>query len=372
MPFKGSKNYEAVKVIAFKLDTMGAETNAFTDKDITGFHIKIPSNFALEGFKILADIVLNPLVRNKDTELERNVILEEYRDSLDDSSCILDELLHKHLFKGHNLSKSTIGIEKTINNIKASDIRKHHEKYYKLSEMGLVLVGNFPQEIHKHIKRLFSPKSKLYVPLVQTNFVFNCNVPNVIYKHKKDLNQTCISVVFSTVNFNESDKGILEFIGTYLGEGMSSRLFIELREKNSLVYTVEAEQCSYNTGGYFSIETQLKSKNIEKTISTIIKELELLKRGKISNEDIKKCKKLIEGDIKMDKSDLCNVAEHYNYQFLYGDKIETFSDYINKVKSINKERIKTIASKYFNNAFVFIVGKTTETTINNIKKLLHP
>ena len=222
---------------------------------------------------------------NKDTELERNVILEEYRDTLDDSSCILDELLHKHLFKGHNLSKSAIGIEKTINNIKASDIRKHHEKYYKLSEMGLVLVGNFPQEIHKHIKRLFSPKSKLYVPLVQTNFVFNCNVPNVIYKHKKDLNQTCISVVFSTVNFNESDKDILEFIGTYLGEGMSSRLFIELREKNSLVYTVEAEQCSYNTGGYFSIETQLKSKNIEKTISIIIKELELLKRGKISNED---------------------------------------------------------------------------------------
>ena len=74
----------------------------------------------------------------------------------------------------------------------------------------------------------------------------------------------------------------------------------------------------------------------------------------------------------MDKSDLCNVAEHYNYQFLYGDKIETFSDYINQVKSINKEQIKTIASKYFNNAFVFIVGKTTETTINNIKKLLHP
>ena len=153
---------------------------------------------------------------------------------------------------------------------------------------------------------------------------------------------------------------------------MSARLFIELREKNSLVYTVDAGQYSYNTGGYFSIETQLKSKNIEKTVSIILKELDLLKKGKISNEDIKKCKNLIEGDIKMDKSDLCNVAEYYNYQFLYGDRIEIFSDYINKVKSINKEQIKTIASKYFNNPFVFIVGKTTETTINNIKKLLHP
>ena len=115
----------------------------------------------------------------------------------------------------------------------------------------------------------FNYKTKPY-PFKQVDFTYIGKSPKLIYKKKLDQERTCISISFPTTHFNNPDRYILELIGTYLGEGMSSRLFTELREKNSLVYNVSTDQITYYKGGYFEIGTCLKDVNIEKGPNVII------------------------------------------------------------------------------------------------------
>ena len=119
------------------------------------------------------------------------------------------------------------------------------------------------------IKNLFNTQVSIPYQRFKQNYVVYNTGTQVVFKEKKSMEQTCISIAFPTVDFNNKDKYILDLIGTCLGDGMSSRLFIELREKHSLVYNISADQDSYYKGGYFEIKTCLKHYNIEKTIKII-------------------------------------------------------------------------------------------------------
>ena len=371
LPFKGTKKFKKTKDLSYKFDSLGTETNAFTDKEVTGYYIKVTENFSIDGLQILADLVINPTLRKKDIEQERNVILEEYRKGLDDPTHILDELLHNTLFKGHPLSNSVIGTLKSIKNIKTKDIHNYHKNHYVLSNMSLVIIGNYPNKIHDYVKKCFNYKIKSY-PFKQVNFTYIGKSPKLIYKKKLDQERTCISISFPTTHFNNPDRYILELIGTYLGEGMSSILFTELREKNSLVYNVSTDQITYYKGGYFEICTCLKDVNIDKAIKIILKELEKIKKQKITKKELTKCLNLIKGNTKISSEDLNNIADFYAYQLIYADKVINYNTLFKKLDKITPKDIMNIANKYFNlnNINVLIYGKASPKTLSNIKKMI--
>tara|TARA_Y100000590_G_scaffold450544_1_gene590395 strand:+ start:77 stop:1360 length:1284 start_codon:yes stop_codon:yes gene_type:complete len=371
IPFKGTKKWKNVNDLTYLLDTLGTDTNAFTDKETTGYHIKISKQYASQGLEILYDLVLRPTLEKKNIELERNVILEEYRKGLDEPEHIIDELLHQTIFKGHPLSNSVIGTKKTIETITSSDIQKYHKKNYLLSNMKLVIVGNYPNKIHTQIKKMFSQKYEPS-PLKQTQFLYSSKKPTILFKKKDNLERTCISVSFPTISYNHPDRYILEMIGTYLGSGMSSRLFTELREKKSLVYNVFSDQYSYYKGGYFEIGTCLNHKNIEDSINIIIKELQKLKKNKIKKKELDKCYHLIKGNIQISSEDITSIAEFYAYQLLYAKKIINYKKLFHHFRKITQEDILRVANQYFvmDHVHIFIYGQTTKKTIERIHQMI--
>ena len=297
--------------------------------------------------------------------------MEEYRKGLDDSDHILDELLHDTMFKGHQLSNSVIGTEKSIKNIKVKDIRNYHKEHYVLSNMSLVIIGNYPNKIHDDIKKYFNYESKPYL-FKQLNFTFKRSKHKIIYKKKLDLERTCVSISFPTTHYNDYDKYILELIGTYLGEGMSSRLFTELREKRSLIYNISADQFTYYKGGYFEINTCLNKTNVDDATKLIIKEIKKLKKYKINDRELTKCVNLIKGNIKISSEDLNNIAEFYAQQLIYADKVINFNSLFKYLEKITPKDIMNIAKKYFNfnNILIIIYGSASKKTLKNIKNMI--
>tara|TARA_Y100001970_G_C14193893_1_gene836989 strand:- start:359 stop:1633 length:1275 start_codon:yes stop_codon:yes gene_type:complete len=371
MPFKGTKTYKNTSDLSYKFDSLGSEINAFTDREVTGYYIKINKKFSTEGLKILKDLVTKPLLRQADIEQERNVILEEYRKGLDEPTHILDELLHDTLFIGHQLSNSVIGTPKSIKHIKTKDIRKYHKKHYVLSNMSLAIIGNYPNQIHDDIKKYFNHKDKPYT-YKQLDFTYNYKGSNVIYKEKLDQERTCISISFPTTHFNNSDKYVLELIGTCLGGGMSSRLFTELREKNSLVYNVSSDQITFYKGGYFEISTCVNEKNIDKAIDIILKEIDKLKTHKMNKKELVKCYNLIKGNTEISSEDLNDIAEFYTYQLIYANKVINYNTLFKKMKKITPDDIMNVANKYFNfkNIIILIYGKAKAKTLKRIKHMI--
>ena len=372
LPFKGTKTHKNAKTLSYILDTLGTETNAFTDREFTGYYIKISKKNSIQGLQLLAELVLDPLLRKKDIEDERLVILEEYERGLDEPDHIVDEMLHKILFRNHPISNSVIGTKKSIQNISVKDLREYHKTHYVPSNMNLVLIGNYPNKIHDHIKKLFRPLSKVEYPYRQPAET-SSSKPTFVVKKNIGSEQTCISISFPTVNYNHKDKYILELIETCLSDGMSSRLFTELREKHSLVYTVHAEQLSYQKVGYFEINTCLKDKNIEKTFHIILQELNKLKKKLISKKELDKCKNYVKGNTVITNEDLSNIAEYYAYQLTFEKKIINFNTYFKHLNQVTPEQIKEVANTYFDlhRICVIIYGKMNKKTYSRMKKHIH-
>ena len=153
---------------------------------------------------------------------------------------------------------------------------------------------------------------------------------------------------------------------------MSSKLFTELREKNSLVYNVDADQITYYKGGYFEISTCLNKKNIDDAIKIILKEINNLKKYKINGRELKKCLNLIKGNIKISSEDLNNIADFYAHQLIYADKVINYNSLFKKLDKIKPKDIMSISNKYFdfNNIIVLIYGKATKKTLENIKNMV--
>lgn len=372
MPFKGTKKYRTAAKLSFSCDSLGSETNAFTDREMTGYYIKLSKNASLKGLDIIADIVLNPRLLEKDIQQERGVILEEYDKGLDEQDNIVDEMVHETLFRGHPLANSIIGTRKTINNISGDDLREYYKKHYLPSNMNLIVIGNYPNKIHDNIKNLFNiPCPIAYQRLEQSNVIYNTS-KRIVFKENKDLEQTCISIVFPTVDYNNTDKYILDLIGTCLGDGMSARLFIELREKHSLVYNISADQDSYHRGGYFEISTCLKHYNIEKTIRLVLAEINKIKKYGIAKKELNKCKNYIKGNIVISSEDLSDIAEFYAYQLIYADKVINYNTYFKHINKITTKDIIRVVKKYLDTskASVFIYGKIGRKQMSNIGKML--
>jgi len=136
MIFKGSPKFKSYLDISKTFDANGISFNAFTSKDMTAYHYKFlstPENLEIIC-KITSDMILNPLMREKDIDTERNVIIQEMNDDADDIDEFIGDTIECRIFDGHPLGNTIIGTLKTINSINRKELIEYHKKYYELNK----------------------------------------------------------------------------------------------------------------------------------------------------------------------------------------------------------------------------------------------
>ena len=375
MPFKATKKFKNSKVLSYALDYMGGLCNASTGKETTSYYIKASNDYLNQSLDIITDMVFNATLNNKDVNMERNVILEEYKKDLDDPYVIIDDILFSTIFKNHILENSIIGTEKTINNITYKDLKKHYNQFYNPSNMTLVIIGNLDKSIHNKIKNKFSKKN-ITIKNNEPTFVDTQQVPRIIYKEKLGIEQVYVSLSFPSFNYYHKDRHIINIIKTYLADGMSSELFLLLRDTYGLIYSISSETIHYNTGGYINFVLTLTPKNITKTIKLVIETLEKIKKKGIPKKDLQKSKNLLKGNILIETEDLLNVAEFYSDQ-LIGDTTKSpiinYNTLFNHYEKINQKEIIRVANDIFdlNKINIIIYGKINKIEIKNIKNYVN-
>lgn len=379
MIFKGSPKFPKYLDISKTLDANGISFNAYTSKDSTAYHFKFLSNKQNLNLicNIASDMIMNPFMREKDINTERNVIIQEYNDDIDDIDEYISDKIEKKLFESHPLGLTIIGTLETLNKINRKDIMKYYKTYYKPDNLLISISGSINNKTLKIIQNYFggSQTYKLenikiqgishIIPFVEKQI----NKPE-INCFQKSLSQDYIHIIFKTKGYFDSNLIYYKLISNILGSNMSSRLFVEIREKLGLVYSIKTEINNYEEIGYFDIYTQNEAKDTIETIKHILQELVKLKKYGILDKELEENKKNYCDVFKTNFDSIQFENEYFSKQILYNKPLETLDMRIKNIKNVNKDNILNASNELFNinNMHIITFGEVKKHNIENLLK----
>lgn len=371
MIFKGSKG-RPDNVAVFKVfDAIGAEFNAFTARDQTGYYAKFYKDHFKTVLNTIADIVLNPLLDSRDIKKEKTVVYEEIDMIQDDPDLLALEKFEEKIFGSHPLGNSVAGYKKTIKNLKKDDLKDYHERYYCPSNTIVILTGELPkkEEILGILKKNFNSDwtdygCQVYAP---KKYASERDQP-LILVHNVKTDQEHFVVGFPMFGYYDQRKYAAEVLNVIVGATFTSRLFVEAREKRGLVYNIRSSVRLYEEGGFFYIRTFTNKKNFVELFKVILKVLKEVKKKPISAQELKEAKTHLEGTVYIKEIDVLNLALLYGVQKLYrkGDVL-TYKEIIKHVKKVTAKQVQEVAREIFdfNKMVISLVGETKKKTIKD-------
>ncbi len=349
MCFKGTPKRPHAGDIAHEFDSMGAENNAFTGDEVTGYWAKARAHQFDHILEIVSDLYLNPLLPEKDIASERGVIIEELNMYEDLPQRIVHDVLEECLYKGQPAGRPIIGSKENLLRFRRPDFIQYRNEHYIAPKTTLVVAGNVSvADAEKKIATYFSalPKAK-YTPRTRTKE--NQKTPQVLIKSKKT-DQTHFLLGFRSFDLFDKRNPAVEVLATVLGRGMSSRLFRKLRDEMGVCYYARAGNDVSTDTGVFKIASGVDTKRFEEVLSEILSQVRRLKDELVGPVELAKAKEIIMGRTQMGLESSNDVADWFGGQEILRKKIQTPEEALKEIAQVTAKDVQKVAREIFKNA----------------------
>jgi predicted Zn-dependent peptidase len=370
--FKGSKKYPSALKISTRLDSLGAEFNAFTSYELTGFYIKAVADKIEVGLDVMADYLKNPLFKSSEVKREKGVILEEIRMYLDNPQTHVDKLFTRALYGDQPAGRSVAGTEESVMGIGRADIKRYFEKHYVSSNIIVVFAGNIAPARGKNLADKFFKNLRKGENLAKIPVKLPSAGARIASQYKKS-DQTHLAIGFSGVSMDDERRYAANLLAVILGGGMSSRLFVQVRERRGLAYYVRSGSYEGTDHGYFVNKAGVANDKFAEASRVIIKELRKTKKELVTRSELEKAKNRIEGLTLLELENSYEVGASFGIEELLLNKIVGPNEYLRKIKAVRADDIRNVANDIFikKNARLAFVGphkdiKKLEKIINTI------
>ncbi len=346
MVFKGTKN-RSVRDIAQSLESLGGYLNAFTTKEQTCFYARVLDMHVEEAIDVLADLVQNALFKKEELEREKLVVIEELKNAEDDPEDIIHDYFEKALFPTHSLGYPIIGTEQNLRRFKRDDLQSHISSYYHPSRIVVAAAGNINHDelvrlVEKYLKNL--PLEAYAERRTQSP----TNVEhNTLAEYPRPINQAhiCLGTVGYSIKHN--DRYPLMVMNALLGEGMSSRLYQNIREKYGFAYSVYSYTNLMSDTGVFGAYIATDKKNIQNSIELIHKDLSRLKTKAVSKAELERTKSQIKGVMMLGLENMSGRMMRLGSSELYFESFTSLDTILKKVDAVTPESIQLVANDLF-------------------------
>lgn len=348
MLFKGTKKRPKTLDISGELDAVGGEFNAFTSKDVTCYYAKVDSQHVETALDVISDMYLNSKIDPKEIEKEKGTILQEINMREDIPMSSVGEIFENLLYKDNPLGRDVIGFKKTVSSFERKDFMNYMDRYYEAIDTVVCVAGNFEEKkIVGKIKNYFS-KMKKGSKNVMKKVVEKQSKPELKVKFK-ETDQSHLILGVRAFEQNHPDRFALGLMAVILGGNMSSRMFIEVREKRGLAYYVSTSTELFNECGYLSTCAGVEHKNLEKATEVILNEYKKISKNKVAPKELQRAKDYIKGRSVMGFEASDSVAMFFIGQEIKGDKIMTLEEKFAKIDQVTAEDILRVAKDIFKN-----------------------
>jgi predicted Zn-dependent peptidase len=342
--FKGTKKRPSTLEISQELDSIGADYNAFTSKEKTGYYIKAESSNLNLAVDMLSDMISNSIFDPKEVERERGTILEEINMYEDNPMSKIADFFEEDLYgKSSALGRHVIGTKTTIQSMKQKELIKYWQKHYHSSNIIISIAGNFIQK--KAVKLLedgFGDINK--GPQNKAKEKANHNKLPEFSAHYKETSQAHLILGFPGLDIDHKDRYALGVFANILGGNMSSRLFIQVRERLGLCYFIRASTDLMEKAGSFLIQAGLDLKKIDKALRAISNEIRDIKKNGVSQQELTKSKQYIKGKMALSQEDSLDISSFYAEQVMFHSKILTPDEVFSKVEKITLKDVSRVAN----------------------------
>lgn len=371
MMFKSTRSYSSTELLE-KLDSIGAYYNAMTTNEYTQYYIKSNYKNIYDTIKLMNEIYFYPKFLESDINTERTVVLDEYMINQNDDDSVLYDNMINHLYGDSPLGRPILGTPNTINNFKRDDFMNFRKKYYQPQNTCIVLSGNFKlKTIKSYIKKKFNKQFKNQVSYPVKYIKKLQSSPELICKFEKESIRTTIILCFRTYGFNHVNSYTLEIIASILTGGMSSRLFLKLRNKKGFVYNVSAYQKSYTNYGYFCIETSCNTEYVYEVIKIILEELKVIKKTHVTNKELRKSQASIVNSIIFMNESSFSKANYYSMNELFYKPKITLDKLSLKYENVTITDVKNTCNDVFNNNNLNVITMGGIKKNNKLLKMLN-
>jgi predicted Zn-dependent peptidase len=295
MFFKGTERRPTAQQIGLELDGIGAEFNAFTGKEYTGYYVKCSAEHRQHSFDVLVDMLRHSKFDAEEIEREKGVIIEEMNMYFDTPRDYISGVYHQLVYGDSPLGWDIIGRKETVRGATRETFLDYIDKWYRAPRMVVGVAGNFPESTRDELEALLSeveggdpgepPPSG---PAVDGSG------PHVKV-HSKESDQAHVSMGVPSYPLDHPDRYALQIVGTVLGTGMSSRLFTEVRERRGLAYYVFATNHSYTDTGTLYSQAGVDINRIDEAVETIARELRKIAVEPVPDDELEKAKNVAKG-----------------------------------------------------------------------------
>lgn len=355
MLFKGTPTRPAAVDISKTLEQYGADYNAYTHKEYTGYYVKIDGAKQHVAFELLSDMIFNSVIDEAEVEKEKGAIVEELRMYQDNPLMDIDLLSDQIVFGDNQLGWDIGGSEKTVRGISRAELWKYYRENYSPKNMVLVVAGNINQkELKKNIaffEKHKAPREALPGSFYKKNYnPFKWSTKALplekrVQVKQKPVDQAQVVISFPGIRSHHPDRYALGLLLNILGSGMSSRLFIEVRERRGLAYMVRSGSASFRDVGVAYVQAGLDPARLPEALKVIKHEIEKIAKEPVSKEELTKAKTNVAGRMALGMEDSSNQAEWYAKYQLFSPKILTHDQVLKKYQGVTREQIQRVAKK---------------------------
>jgi len=343
MLFKGTERRTA-RDIAEELDAVGGHLDAYTTKEYTGYGVRMLREHVPLALDILADMLRHSLMDEAELELEKSVILEEYKSMEDAPEEFVHDVFGRTLWPTHPLGRSVIGSPEVIAGLKREDLVEHLASHYVPRRMICAAAGNvdhdeFVAELEKQFgdlegegtpRELTVPESHagkclIHRPTEQAHFVMGVE----------------------GVSERDPDRWAVRVLNLILGGSMSSRLFQEIREKRGLCYSIAAETVTYREGGMFTVFADTSPEHLEEVRDLTRQELLNVAEKGLTEAELERAKNQVRAGTLLSLDDVASRMNRIARSLLFQDRVIPLSELVANVEAVTLEDCLRVSQRLF-------------------------
>ena len=339
--FKGSEKRPSAKEIAEAIERVGGIMNGGTDRELTVYYIKVARPHLDLALDVLVDLVGRPLLDPGELEKERQVVLEELAMVEDSPQQLGDLLLDSLLWPGQPLGRDVAGTPESVAALSGEMVADYLHRQYVANNVVVAVAGNIDHQ--RLVDDIWAAMGDWPAGAPGRWFPAANGGGRRCGVRYKATEQAHVNVAVPGIPLNHPDRYVLSFLSIILGEGMSSRLFLELRERRGLVYDVHSYVSQFLDTGLFTVYAGVDPKKAPEAVRVIVEEVSRLQAEGPASDELTKARELSKGRLLLRMEDTRAVSGWLGGQELLLSEVRTIDQAVAEMEAVTLEDLQRVA-----------------------------
>ncbi len=353
MVFKGTRGFPTGRAVSEAIEGVGGSLNGATDKEATVFWAKVPSAHVGRAVEVLLDLVFAPRLDGAELEKERRVVLEELRMVRDQPQDQVGVDLEAAVWPGHALGRDPGGTAASVRRVSVADLERHHRRHYRpgglvVSVAGAIDADTVAAEVEVRLAALLGAPGEPEPGSADRRgpaAARALSAGTAVHLRHRRTEQAHCQVALRAPSYLDPDRTTLDVLNGVLGEGMSSRLFLELREERALAYDVGSFTVRFRDSGALVLAVATEPAQLPAAVAAAWAEFTRLAEEQVPESELRKVREYLKGRLLLGVEGTSSVSDFVGQQALLLGAPRSPGELVDAIEAVDADAVRELAGR---------------------------